>query len=240
MAQISSPNNATLIVCTPVFNLLTQIQHDKLPLGIALYPDFVKAFQSVERLAQTYFISHEDLEHIRACLALLIDDVMQHEQYLRPTPAAQSWPKSHLQLTLLECEYGEIVFFEHLEKLLKNGKQHLYLIELYYVCLALGFRGETMDSVPLLRLKVRVHQEIIRIRGPVSRVLSPDCQQEHIALTKAAKPISLFVLLICAVILFGVGFFMIEYILRIEILEHYYYIKEQAQLLISVVSEGRQ
>ena len=240
MAQFSSPNNATLIVCTPVFNLLTRIQQDKLPLGIALYPDVVKAFQSLERLAQTYFISHEDLVHIKSCLAMLIDDIMQHEQHLRPTSAAQPWPKSHLQLTLLDREYGEIVFFEHLEKLLKNGKHHLDLIELYYVCLALGFRGETRGNVPLLRLKVRVHQEIIRIRGPVSRLLSPDCQQEHIALTQAVKPISLFFLLICAVILFAVGFLMIEYILRIEILAHYFYIKEQAQLLISVVSEGRQ
>ena len=66
MAQFSSPNNATSIVCTPVFNLFTRIQQDKLPLGIALYPDFVKAFQSLERLAQMYLISHEDLVHIKS------------------------------------------------------------------------------------------------------------------------------------------------------------------------------
>ena len=89
MAQFSSPNNATLIVCTPVFNLLTRIQQDKLPLGIALHPDFIKAFQSLERLAQMYFISHEDLVHIKSCLAMLIDDIMQHEQHLRPTPAVE-------------------------------------------------------------------------------------------------------------------------------------------------------
>jgi len=240
MVQFSSSNNATLIVCTPVFNLFTRIQQDNLPLGIALYPDVVKAFQSLERLAQIYFISHEDFVHIKSCLALLIDDVMQHEQHLRPIPAAQSWPRSHLQLTLLDSEYSEVAFFEHLDKLLKNGKHHLYLIELYYVCLALGIRGETMENIPLLRLRVRVHQEIIRIRGPVSRLLSPDCQQELMTLTKPEKPISLFVLLICAVMLFGFGGVMIEYILRIEILAHYYYIKEQAQLLISVVYEGRQ
>lgn len=246
MAQFSHPNNAMLIVCTPVFNLLARIQQDKLPASIALYPDFVQAFHSLERLAQTHFISHEDLVHIKACLAMFVDDNMQYDQFLRPISAALPWPKSHLQLTLLGYNYAEIEkygengFVEHLEKLLKNGKQHLSLIELYYVCLALGFKGETMENVPLLRLKVRVHQEIIRIRGPASRLLSLDCQQERIALTKPAKPFSLFVLLICAAILFGLGVFVIEYILRIEILSHYYYIKEQAQLLISVVSEGRQ
>lgn len=240
MAQLSTPNNAILIVCTPVFNLLTRIQQDKLPVSIVLYPEFVQAFHALERLAQAHFISHEELVHIKSCLAMLIDDIMQYEQHLSPTSAVHPWPTSHLQLTLLGVEYSHSVFFEHLEKLLKNGHNHLSLIELYYVCLTLGFRAELVSNVPLSRLRIRVYQEIMRIRGPVNRVLSPDCQPEIIPSKARRQPLSLFVLLLCAVILFGVGFFIIEYILRIEILAHYDYIKEQAHLLISVVSGGQQ
>jgi len=240
MVQLSAPNNAILMVCTPVFNLLTRIEQDKLPINIALYLDFVQAFHSLDRLAQANFIGNEELGYIRASLAMLTDDIMQHYQTLRPTTAAQRWPNSHLQLTLLGIGNGETVFFNHLDKLLKNAKHNLHLIELYYVCLALGFRDESRDRVQLLRLKVCVHQEIIRIRGHAERTLSLNCQQEHITLTKAAEPVSLLVILLCSFILFAIGFFTIEYILRDEIEAHYFYIKEQAQLLISVVSEGRQ
>jgi len=240
MVQLSAPNNAILIVCTPVFNLLTRIEQDKLSVNIVLYQDFVQAFHSLDRLAQANFIANEELAHIRTCLAMLCDDIMQHYQTLRPTSAAQRWPNSHLQLTLLGIENGDAVFFNHLDKLLKNAKNNLHLIELYYVCLALGFRDESRSRVQLLRLKVRVYQEIIRIRGHEERALSLNCQQEHIRITKAAEPVSLLVILICTVILFAIGFFTIEYILRAEIEAHFYYIKEQAQLLISVVSEGRQ
>jgi len=239
MVQLSAPNNSILVVCTPVFNLLTRIQQDKLSVGLAATADFIQAFNELEKLAHAHFITSEELTYIKSCLAMLIDDIMLYSQTFGSISAIQAWPKSHLQLTLFGTGCGEIVFFQHLEELLKNAKNNLYLIELYYVCLALGFRSES-GGIPLLRLKTRVHQEIIRIRGYANRSLSLNCQQENIALTTTTKPLSLFFISLCTLILFAFGFFSIEYILRVEIEAHYYYVKEQAELLINVVSEGRQ
>lgn len=240
MALLSMPNNAILIVSTPVFNLLTQIQQDKLPLSTAVYSDFIQAFHVLDQLAQRYCISHEDLDLVKSCLARLVDDMMQCKQRLTRLSDEQVWPPAYLQLTLLGCEYAGVDFFEDIEKLLKNGKKNLYLIEFYHVCLALGLRGDKETEVPLSRLKVQVYQEIIRIRGSASRSLAPVFQQEPMVLTKPRRSVSLLTLLIAAVVLFCIGFFIIEHILRIEIVAHYEYVKEQAQLLIHVVSEGRQ
>ncbi|QUM75457.1 DotU family type IV/VI secretion system protein [Moritella sp. 24] len=238
MVKLSAPNNSILIACRPVFNLLFKIQQDKLSASIELYPDFVRAFQALEQLALLHSVTSEELAHLKSCLAMLTDDVMQEYQVLQSIPVALLWPKAYLQSTLLGRKNDDIVFFEGVDKLLKNPKTNLYLIELYYVCLALGLKGECLSSIKLSRLKVRLHQEIIRIRGHAARSLSLGCKQDNIVLTKTAAPIPLSVILILTVFLFSIGIFTIEYILRSEIETHYYYIREQAELLISIASEG--
>lgn len=240
MLKLGSPNNAILMVCTPVFNLLTDIQQDRQPVTLALYQEVVQAFDAVERLAQIHFITDVELVEINTCLAILIDDILQCKQALSPASIVPQWPASHIQLSLFGYDNAEPVFFERLDILLNNAKNKLNLIELYAICLALGFNAKHPDQASLSRLKIRIHQEIIRIRGKANRCLSVSCQQEQLVVTKMTKPWSLLTIIICAVTLFCMSFFIIEYLLRTEIQNHYYYVKEQVQLLINIVSEGRQ
>lgn len=240
MLQLGSPNNAILMACTPVFNLLTNIQQDKQPITPDLYQDVVQAFDAVERLAQIHFITDAELVEINTCLAILIDDILQCKQALSSASTVALWPISHLQSTLFGYDNAEPVFFERLDILLKNAKNKLNLIELYSICLALGFNAKYPDQGSLSRLKIRIHQEIIRIRGKANRCLSLGCQQDQLVVIQKTTPWSLLTMIISAVVLFFMSFFIIEYLLRTEIQNHYYYVKEQVQLLINIVSEGRQ
>ena len=236
MVQFSASNNSILVVCAPVFNLLSQVQQDKLPVSIELHSDFVHAFQMLDNLAQTHFIADLELMRIKSCLAIHVDNVMliyQKQALLMAT----SWPDNHMQLTLFKCKKSHAEVCEELEILLKNAKTNFHLLELYYVCLAQGLRKEDPNNAPLSRLKT---QELIRIRGHAERELSLGCDQNVALLNKVTEPLPLYIILILTVVFFTIGFFSIEYILRTEIEAHYYYIREQAKLLINVVSGGRE
>ncbi len=89
-----------------------------------------------------------------------------------------------------------------------------------------------------MRLKVIINQEIIRVRGQPSRVLSQYCTEDYLALMTSKKALSPVCFMMIAIILFMLSFGAVEFVLRDKIEQHNYYVKEQVQLLIDIVAEG--
>ena len=90
-------------------------------------------------------------------VAALIDEMIMYSNW----PYKKKWHQQALQLlTFNDTKAGEH-FFEKLQQFCCEPMQHKELIELYYVCLQLGFRGKYRgNEVPLQSLCEDLYQTI--------------------------------------------------------------------------------
>ncbi|MFJ7316393.1 type IVB secretion system protein IcmH/DotU [Pseudomonas sp. NPDC098747] len=74
-------------------------------------------------------------------------------------------------------------FFQLLDRLMKNPAKHLPMLELMYLCLALGFEGkyqvQSRGMLELEGLRETLYRQITQMRGDVPRELSPQWQGLH-------------------------------------------------------------
>ncbi len=226
--------NPILEVCSPILSLILRIQEQEVPLDDKLYQEFVLALTLLEEQARIHLLTTAEVEKIKFALIIFCDEIILHNRL----SSLQQWPQHHLQYCLLGIKDGDALFFQRLDKLLKNSKHNINFLELYYLCLELGYQGNSMDHTQLLRLKVIINQEIIRVRGQPSRVLSQYCKEDYLALMTSKKVLSPVSFMMIAIILFMLSFGAVEFVLRDKIEQHNYYVKEQVQLLIDIVAEG--
>ncbi len=226
--------NPILEACSPVFNLLRRIQEEPLPVNDRLVQQVLTALDQVKVRAQANHITSADITKIKFVMVVFCDEMI-----LSPKRSGQSDGVGHsLQDTLLGIDNGSELFFHKLEKLLKTSKYNINLLELYYLCLELGFQGDKLDQLKQHRLRVQIGQEIARIRGrdEQSRLLHDQIDPDVI--TQLKKSFSFTSLLSISAVVITVIFILTEFFLREEVQQHHYYIKEQAQLLIDIVAEG--
>jgi len=226
--------NPILEVCSPILSLILRIQEQEIALDEQLYQEFVLALTLLEEQARINLLTTAEVEKIKFALIIFCDEIILHNRL----SSQQHWPQHRLQYSLLGIEDGDALFFQRLDKLLKNSKHNINLLELYYLCLELGYQGNNMDHTQLLRLKVIINQEIIRVKGQPSRVVGQYCKDDYQALLTSKKAMSPVSIMIIGIFLFMLSFGVVEFILREKIQQQQYYVKEQVQLLIDIVAEG--
>ena len=89
-------------------------------------------------------IAREDLEAVKYPLVAFIDETILNSEW----KGRESWREHPLQLDL----FGETVagerFFERLDKVRRAGEGKAELLEIYYLCMALGFEGKYKIAGP--------------------------------------------------------------------------------------------
>ena len=93
---------------------------------------------SIDREGQQAGIARTDLEEAKYPLVAFIDETILNSSWT----GREQWREHPLQLDL----YGEVVagerFFDRLETVRRGGDAKMDLLEIYYLCLALGFEGK--------------------------------------------------------------------------------------------------
>jgi len=88
-----------------------------------------------------------------------------------------TWSKTTLLNELHQKTSGGEAFFEILTRYSVNPVKHLHLLELMYLCLALGFRGKhgvkEQEKAELEDIRDGLYRTIRHLRGDVPRELSP-------------------------------------------------------------------
>lgn len=131
-------------------------------------------------------IAREDLEAAKFPLVAFIDETILNSEW----KGRERWRDHPLQLDL----YGESIagerFFERLEKVRKAGESKADLLEIYYLCMALGFEGKYKISGPakLRELIADVRRELsgVRVRS-TAELLSPHDRREMGRLRRADR-----------------------------------------------------
>jgi len=173
------------------------------PAGLREY--LLRAITEFEQRARAAGASPEHVLISRYALCTMIDEAVAN----MPWGASPEWVQRSLLVTLHREGFGGEKFFQLLEKAMEDPRRNIDLLELMYVCIALGFQGRysVMDNgrQQLDALRDRLHGVIRRERGEferdlsgkwkgVQRVAKPLVRRLSVWLVLAAVALLLFVL----------------------------------------------
>ncbi|MDR6234513.1 type IVB secretion system protein IcmH/DotU [Pseudomonas oryzihabitans] len=145
-----------------------------------------------------------------------------------PWGNAGDWSQVSLLSSFHNETFGGEKFFLLLERLSRNPAKHLALLELLYLCLALGFEGKyrvlPRGMLELEAIRDSLYRQIRQLRGDVPRELSPhwqglDARPRRLVRLVPWWLVGLFTL-ICLGSLYG-GFRLVLDQQRDSLLEHY-------------------
>lgn len=146
------------------FYLLFLLRSRNAPTEAAAFTDRVRQFlDEFERNAKRLNIGTDDIFAAKYAYCAALD-----EQILTSSFAIrQSWERQPLQLTLFGEQLAGEHFFTKLEELRAQGAARLPALEVFYMCLLLGFRGKFMldGQEKLSYLVARVGDEIAHFKG---------------------------------------------------------------------------
>jgi len=144
--------------------------HHPDPAGLREY--LLRAITEFEQRARAAGASPEHVLISRYALCTMIDEAVAN----MPWGASPEWVQQSLLVTLHREGFGGEKFFQLLEKAMEDPRRNIDLLELMYVCIALGFQGRYSvienGRQQLDALRDRLHNVIRRERGEFERDLS--------------------------------------------------------------------
>jgi len=133
---------------------------------------FIEALRLAQEEARSRGYSDDEIREARFAVVAFLDETVLN---LR-SAAFADWVRKPLQEELFGVHVGGEVFFQNLERLMRDAdSQHLAdVLEVYLLCLTLGYAGKYSISGrgEVMGLKQALISRIRRIRGPESE-LSP-------------------------------------------------------------------
>ncbi len=162
------------------------------PQGQAGFAEHMTQFlNDIDRHAKQLAVNVDDVYAAKYAFCAAVDEIILRSQY----NIREEWQTRPLQLRLFGDQLAGEHFFQRLEDLRARGSPHLQALEVFHMCLLLGFRGRyALDGEDKLNLMcATLGNEIARMRGK-SRGFAPHAERpDHIS-NKLRSDLSLWVL----------------------------------------------
>jgi type VI secretion system protein ImpK len=135
-----------------------------------------KLLTQMEERGATLRYRPEQIQAVKFALAAFVDETI----LVPGTPLFNEWEKYPLQLEYFHEHLAGYIFFGRLNELLKKPEENAEALEVYYLCLVLGFRGRYVyESEELLRGEIEKIAEKLRELGRLpDGGLSPNWRQD--------------------------------------------------------------
>ena len=145
----------------------------------------------VERQARTLGTPAEDVESARHAFCAAVDEIILRSPY----PVRDAWQTRPLQLRLFGDQLAGEHFFNKLETLRARGAPHLQALEVFHMCLLMGFQGRYAlgGEEKLKFMCATLGDEIARMRG-TTRAFAPHAMRPDQVSNKLRSDLSLWVL----------------------------------------------
>ena len=156
-----------------IIKLRTTMNHGNVP---DLHKRLTREIQHFEREAKQLSLSAETVLTARYLLCTVVDEVVLST----PWGTASGWSQ-HSLLSLFHKEtFGGEKCFLILQRTLETPGSHIELLELFYLCLSLGFQGKyrlvARGYEQLEHIRENLYRTIESHRPPMERDLSPHWQ----------------------------------------------------------------
>ncbi|TFW33377.1 type IVB secretion system protein IcmH/DotU [Massilia horti] len=175
------------------------------PHDNAAFPEHMTQFLAdVDRNAKNLGVAADDVTAAKYAFCAAVDEIILRSEY----EIREAWETRPLQLRVFGDQLAGEHFFHRLEDLRAKGSVHLQALEVFHMCLLLGFQGRyALDGRDKLNyLVARLGDEIARMRGR-SRGFAPHAQRPDQIANKLRSDLSLWVLTV-VFSLAGLGAYM--------------------------------
>ncbi len=177
LPDLNNGLNPLLAAANPLLNLVPQL-HTTLsqPDPAGLKEALAHSIRQFELRAKAAGVTPEKVVASRYILCTLLDEAAAST----PWGGSGAWGRHSLLVTFHNETWGGEKFFQLLGKLAENPTANVDILELMYVCLALGFEGRyrVLDNgrAQLEALRERLAQMLHKQRGDYERDLSAHWQ----------------------------------------------------------------
>ncbi|MGF6529444.1 type VI secretion system protein ImpK [Paraburkholderia sp. GAS206C] len=161
---LSGVANPLVRAANPLLLLAVQLRHSVAsPVDIGrLREQAVAHVRSFERYTQDAGINTQTIMAARYVLCTMLDESVNNA----PWSDQSGWTQKTLLVTFHGETYGGAKFFQILDRLSVDFSRHLDLIEMMYICLALGFGGRYLVEQGGLARLADIQDDLYRrIRG---------------------------------------------------------------------------
>lgn len=146
------------------FYLLFMLKNGSQPPGEAAFLDAVTAYLAeFDREARKLRAQAEDIDAAKYAYCAALDEIILSSQFA----LRLAWERRRLQLVIFGDQLAGEHFFDRLEALRSAGGARLPALQVFHMCLLIGFRGKyALDSSDKLAyLTARLGQEIVHMQG---------------------------------------------------------------------------
>ncbi|HLM01670.1 MAG TPA: type IVB secretion system protein IcmH/DotU [Pyrinomonadaceae bacterium] len=166
--------NDLVTFAAPVFDLILRLQSGIVKPSNELRPKIKSLLDDFEQRAERYRFNHKVVNVAKFALAAFVDEtVLTGQFYLK-----EEWEKYPLQLEYFGEQLAGDKFFEKLKAMIAQVDVTADAIEIYYVCMLLGFKGRyaVYEHEKLLGIMQQTADALVKA-GKISKVeLAPHWQ----------------------------------------------------------------
>lgn len=136
MSERANPNDL-IAFAGPVFDLILRLKAGIVAPSNDLRPKIAAMLQDFERRAERYRYSSKIIQVSKFALAAFVDETVLSNKF----NLKEEWEKNPLQLEYFGEHLAGNKFFEKLAAMISRIDETADAVEIYYVCMLLGFKG---------------------------------------------------------------------------------------------------
>src|SRR6185369_1610794 len=170
MSERASKNDL-ITFAGPVFDLILRLRAGIVAPSNDLRPKVAALLEDFEKRAERYRFNHKIVQVSKFALASFVDEVVLMNNF----PLRDQWEKYALQLEYFGEQLAGNKFFEKLQAMLGQTEVTKDAIEVYYVCMLLGFKGRyaIYEQEKLLAIMQQTANALVKAGKIVPVELSP-------------------------------------------------------------------
>ncbi|MDH3494735.1 MAG: type IVB secretion system protein IcmH/DotU [Acidobacteriota bacterium] len=172
MSDRRSSQNSLLRFAGPVFDLILRLKAGIVQPSNSLRPKVAKLLDEFEKRAERYRFNHKVVRVSKFALASFVDETVLTNNF----PLKDEWEKYPLQLEYFGEQLAGNKFFDKLEAMLRQMKVTADAVEIYYVCMLLGFKGRygVYEQDKLISIMQKTANALVKAGKIVPTELSPN------------------------------------------------------------------
>jgi type VI secretion system protein ImpK len=184
-------------VFAPCFAMIVHLRaHDKLGDPVALRQRIKDVLERASRDAHQKSIDPDHIDAAEFAVIAFLDETILSSTWDRKS----EWASRPLQMEQYDRYDAGEVFFERLESMLSAPAGQAEAIEVYYLCMTLGFRGryQIVEQEKLQEYIERCHDFLGDTQGVYSEVLSPHGQPRSQVTAKVGRRVPRWMMAVAA------------------------------------------
>lgn len=132
------PNNDLTRLATPVLDIIMRIRAGLITPSGDMRREIDGLLKQMEQRGDALGRHPRTVEAIKFALTAFVDETVLTADF----PLRDAWEKYPLQLEYFKEHLAGVTFFDRLDEMLKNPTADPDVVEVYYLCLLLGYEGK--------------------------------------------------------------------------------------------------